>query len=128
VVAGFVVLAGLLGMLTAILTALNERRREMAILRSVGAQPRHILVLMLSECGLLAAGGVAVGVLLTYAGLLLARPALQDRLGLFIPIEPPSVLAVAMLGGVILCAFLVGLVPAVRAYRTTLSDGLQIRI
>jgi putative ABC transport system permease protein len=42
IVAAFVVLAGLLGMLTAILTSLNERRREMAILRSVGAQPRHV--------------------------------------------------------------------------------------
>ena len=32
-------LTGLIGMLTAILTSLNERRREMAILRSVGARP-----------------------------------------------------------------------------------------
>jgi putative ABC transport system permease protein len=32
----------LIGMLTAIFTSLNERRREMAILRSVGARPWHI--------------------------------------------------------------------------------------
>ena len=55
IVAGFVVLAGLLGMLTAILTSLNERRREMAILRSVGAQPRHVFTLLIAEAGTLAA-------------------------------------------------------------------------
>src|SRR5690606_15948583 len=49
VVAAFVVLAGLLGMLAAILTGLNERRREMAVLRSVGARPRHVFSLLVSE-------------------------------------------------------------------------------
>ena len=42
VVSLFVVLTGLIGMLTAILTSLNERRREMAILRSVGARLAHL--------------------------------------------------------------------------------------
>jgi putative ABC transport system permease protein len=67
IIAAFVVLAGLLGMLTAILTSLNERRREMAILRSVGAQPRHVFTLLITEAGLLATGGVAAGVALTTA-------------------------------------------------------------
>ena len=41
-----VVATALLGMVTMILTTLNERRREMAILRSVGARPRTILGLL----------------------------------------------------------------------------------
>ena len=49
VVSLFVVLTGLIGMLTAILTSLNERRREMAILRSVGARPWHIASLLVLE-------------------------------------------------------------------------------
>ncbi|MBF0238417.1 MAG: ABC transporter permease, partial [SAR324 cluster bacterium] len=52
-ISAFVVLIGLFGMLTNILTSLNERRREMAILRSVGARPIHIFVLLVSEAGLL---------------------------------------------------------------------------
>ncbi|MCZ7080169.1 FtsX-like permease family protein, partial [Salmonella enterica] len=47
VISLFVVLTGLIGMLTAILTSLNERRREMAILRSVGARPWHIASLLI---------------------------------------------------------------------------------
>ena len=56
-----VVAAGLIGMLTAILTSLNERRREMAILRAVGARPWHVLLLMVSESALLAVCGVLAG-------------------------------------------------------------------
>ncbi len=70
VIAAFVVLAGLLGMLTAILTSLNERRREMAIL----ARPRHVF------------------------GLLVAA------------------------------ALLMGLLPAWRAYRNALTDGLTPKV
>jgi len=44
----FVVAAGLLGMLSSLLTSLQERRREMAILRAMGAQPKHIFALLIS--------------------------------------------------------------------------------
>ena len=61
VVSLFVVLTGLIGMLTAILTSLNERRREMAILRSVGARPWHIATLLVFEALALALAGVVAG-------------------------------------------------------------------
>jgi len=62
IVGGFVVLVGLLGMLVAIYTTLNERRREMAILRALGAGPWKILALFLMESLLLAISGCALGV------------------------------------------------------------------
>jgi putative ABC transport system permease protein len=46
VVFAFVMVIGSLGILTALLTKLNERRREMAILRSVGARAWQIFVLV----------------------------------------------------------------------------------
>ena len=127
-VAAFVVLAGLLGMLTAILTSLNERRREMAILRSVGARPRHVFTLMVAEAGALAVSGVLVGVLLTYLLLLPGRTVLARQFGIDVPITLPSAYDLAILAGVVLAALAIGLLPAVRAYRRTLSDGLQIRV
>ena len=56
-----VVIAGLVGMLTTILTSLNERRREMAILRSVGARPGHIFTLMMTESLILCHHWHAIG-------------------------------------------------------------------
>ena len=128
IVAGFVVIAGLLGMLTAILTSLAERRREMAVLRSVGARPRDVFALLVAEAGLLGVLGVCLGVLLTYIGLWIIRPWLERRFGLFISIGAPSEVELLLLAGVIVAAFAVGAIPAFRAYRTSLADGLTIRI
>ncbi len=123
-----VALAGLLGMLTAILTSLNERRREMAILRSVGAQPRHVFSLMVLEAGLLAGTGILVGIALTYAALGVARPVLERRLGIFVQPGGLTGYDLAILGGILVAAVAMGLVPAWRAYRNTLGDGLAIRV
>jgi putative ABC transport system permease protein len=128
IVAGFVVLAGLLGMLTAILTSLNERRREMAILRSVGARPRHVFALMVLEAGTLASIGVAAGVALTYLLLIAGRPLLEKRVGIFIRIEFLTPFELLTLAGIVTAALVIGLLPALLAYRNTLSDGLQIRV
>jgi putative ABC transport system permease protein len=128
IVAAFVVLAGLLGMLTAIATSLNERRREMAVLRSVGARPRHVFVLLVAEAGLLATLGVAAGIGLTYLLILGGRPLLENRFGIFVAVSGPSESDLAILGGIIAAALLLGLLPAFRAYRNALSDGLQVRV
>lgn len=128
IVAAFVVLAGLMGMLTAILTSLNERRREMAILRSVGARPRHVFALMLIEAGVLASAGVIVGTALTYALILIGRPLLEQRFGIFVRVMGLSRYEINVLIAIVLAALIMGLFPALRAYRNTLSDGLQVRI
>ncbi len=128
IVAAFVVLAGLLGMLTAILTSLNERRREMAILRSVGAQPRHVFTLLIAEAGTLAASGVLVGVALTYLLVAVAQPLLESRYGIFLEIGGLNRYDFTLLGAIIGAALLMGALPAWRAYRNTLSDGLTLRV
>ncbi len=127
VVSAMVVATALLGMLTMILSSLNERRREMAILRSVGARPRTVLGLLMAEAGVLTAAGVVLGILLLYAALLLARPYVDAAYGLHLPIAPLkpeawTILAIIVLGG---CA--VGLLPALRAYRLSLADGMTVR-
>ena len=124
----FVVITGLIGMLTVILASLNERRREMAILRSVGAKPLHIFGLLMTEAGILALLGVVCGVALLYALLLIAQPFIESTFGLFIAIEMLSARDVAVLGIIIGAGFLVGAIPAARAYRYSLADGMTIRI
>lgn len=124
----FVVITGLLGMLTMILTTLHERRREMAILRSVGAKPFHIFSLLVSEALLLSTLGVIFGVILLYAGLFSALPFLQKEYGLHIPIEFLSLYDGLLIGIILIVGFLIGCIPAWRAYRNSLADGLTIRL
>jgi putative ABC transport system permease protein len=128
VVSGLVVLVGLTVMLTALLTGLNERRREMAILRAVGARPGQIFALVLGESVALALAGAVLGVLSLQGALLLAGPVLEARLGLAIAAWPPSGHELALLAGVLGCGASAGVFPAWRAYRYSVADGMTIRI
>lgn len=128
VVSLFVVLTGLIGMLTAILTSLNERRREMAILRSVGARPWHIASLLVLEAFALALTGVVCGLALLYLGIAGAQGFVQANYGLYLALSAPTSYEWTLLGGILLAALLMGSVPAWRAYRQSLADGLSIRL
>ncbi|MBD9415772.1 ABC transporter permease [Pseudomonas sp. PDM16] len=128
VVSLFVVLTGLIGMLTAILTSLNERRREMAILRSVGARPWHIAGLLVLEALVLAAAGAALGLALLYGGIAVSQGWVQAQYGLHLPLALPSAYEWSLLGAILGAALLMGAVPAWRAYRQSLADGLSIRL
>ncbi len=127
-VAACVALAGLLGMMASILTSLNERRREMAILRSVGAQPRHVFGLLLLESAFLVSSGIALGVLLVYAIVGTLRPWIAERYGIDLPISGLTATDGMLLGAVLVSALLLGAYPAWRAYRLSLADGLTIRL
>lgn len=128
IISVFVVITGLIGMLTMILSSLNERRREMAILRSVGARPAHIFTLMVSEAGLLATLGAILGVVLLYTLLFIAQPFIETEYGLHISITFLNSYDLTLIGIIIGAGFIVGLVPALRAYRNSLADGMTIRI
>ncbi|KGS13527.1 Permease [Pseudomonas coronafaciens pv. garcae] len=128
VISLFVVLTGLIGMLTAILTSLNERRREMAILRSVGARPWHVASLLILEAFALALAGVISGLAMLYIGIFAARDYVLDNYGLYLSSMPPGQYEWTLLGGILGCALLMGTVPAWRAYRQSLADGLSIRL
>ncbi|MGB1110363.1 MAG: ABC transporter permease [Gammaproteobacteria bacterium] len=123
-----VVLVGLLGMVTVILNSLNDRRRELAILRSVGARPRDIFVLLSSEAALVSAGGIALGTALLYLGLIIARPLLLDYAGLAIQIRMLSSYEWSLLGMVMAAALVISVIPGYRAFRLSLSDGLTIKL
>ena len=123
-----VVAVGLVGMLTAMLAGLNERRREMAILRSVGARPAHVLLLITGESLLLSLLGMLLGLLLLYGGLLLAQSHVESYYGLYLPLGLPSPREWLMLGLVAAAGLLIGLIPGYRAYRYSLADGMSIRI
>ena len=128
VVTWFVLFAGLLGMMTSLLSGLNERRREMAILRSVGAGPGTISFLLIFEATFLSLAGILFGLLLLYITLFVSQPLLEAYFGLFIPIHPPSFKDLIILGVIILTGMLMGLIPALRAYRQSLADGMTIRL
>jgi putative ABC transport system permease protein len=127
VVSIMVVITALLGMATMILATLNERRREIAILRSVGAGPGTVVGLLVSEAGLLTVAGVACGIAATYLGLFALQPLIDEHYGLFIDITPPTLIELGTLGLIVAGGVVAGLLPAWRAYRQSLADGMMVK-
>ena len=124
----FVVVVGLFGMLIALMTSLNERRREMAILRSVGARPLHVFSLLVGESALLTLAGVMAGIGLMYTLLMLSRSFILSNFGLYIAVTGLSVYELVLTAVVCLAGLLIGMIPGYRIYRYSLADGMMIRI
>jgi putative ABC transport system permease protein len=123
----FVIAVGLVSVLTSILTSLNERRREMSILRATGARPGHIFFLMVAEAGLLGFSGAVAGVLLVQLGLAIAGPVLSSTYGVTIGGLGLSALDLWTVLAVTAASILIGTVPAVMALRRSLADGLTVK-
>jgi putative ABC transport system permease protein len=128
VVALFVVIVGLVGMLMALYTSLNERRREIAILRAIGVGPLQIMFLVVAESGLLSLAGSLLGIGFVYSLVIVLQPLVEQAFGLYLPIKPLTTTEHLYLAGVIFAGLIIGLIPAWKAYRNSLSDGLSVRV
>ncbi|WP_298944176.1 ABC transporter permease [uncultured Psychromonas sp.] len=127
IVTVFVVLVGLLGMLSIILMSLNERRREMAILRSVGARPGHIFGLIIGEAGFVCFAGITLGVALLYLLLVILQSPLASYYGFYLDINMLTSNDLLILAIIQLSALLIALIPGWLIYKYSLSDGMSIK-
>jgi putative ABC transport system permease protein len=128
VMTGFVVLASLAGLVAAVLAGLEQRRRELAILRAVGAGPRHMLELLCAEGALITVAGVVLGLLAHWAGVLLLADWVRTRWGISLARVPLGANELLLLGAIVACGLLASLIPGWRAYRLSLADGLSPKV
>jgi putative ABC transport system permease protein len=122
-----VAIVSLAGLIAVVLAGLNERRRELAVLRAVGAGPRHVLLLLALEGVLITLIGVTLGVLLTVVLIAVAGPWMQAQFGIGLKLSAPSATEWALLASVLVAGLLASLIPGLRAYRLSLADGLSPR-
>ncbi|MEO8924213.1 MAG: ABC transporter permease [Caldimonas sp.] len=121
-------IVSLAGLVAVIMAGLNERRRELAILRALGAGPRQVLILLALEGGLVTAAGVAVGFVLSVLAIGLLSGWFADRFGIALHLHAPGYDELLLLGGILVAGWLASLVPGFRAYRLSLVDGLSPRV
>jgi putative ABC transport system permease protein len=131
-----VVVAGV-GVIVSIYNSMNERRREIAVMRSLGAGRATVLSIVLLESLLLSLAGGVLGFLIGHGLPLVAGPALLDYTGVYVsgltfPMAEIRLakgtlifpLELVLLPGLVLLAALVGFFPALAAYRTDVSRAL----
>jgi len=124
----FVLIAGMLGMLTTLLSTLNERRREMAILRAVGAYPGQVFLLFIMEAVVISLLGGLLGMLITGVIVIFAQPWVASEYGLYLNYWLPQTADWMLLGLVVALATLFSILPGWIAYRRSLQDGLTVRV
>lgn len=123
----FVIGIGFLSILISLYMSLNERQREMAILRSIGVSAREITFMLLTEAAILSLMGALFGFVMQYLALSLLKPILENEYSLYIPVGAPTIREFVVIILFIVLGAISGLIPAVKAYRTSLNSGLMIK-
>lgn len=127
-VSTLVSLVSLAGLVAVILAGLNERRRELAILRAVGAGPRQVLFLLATEGALVTLCGVLLGILGRTLAILALGGWVQSHYGIVLHLQWLSDTEWILLGALLGSGWLASLLPGYRAYRLSLVDGLSPRV
>lgn len=123
-----VIFTTLIGMTAIIFSSLNERRREMAIWRAMGATPRTIIGLLMLEAFFISLLSVIISTVLLFFSLAILQPWIDNNYGILVSVEMFSIKDMYVFIMFIIAAMVVSLLPAVRAYWFSINDGMTIKI
>jgi putative ABC transport system permease protein len=121
----FVIVLGFFSILISLYMSLNQRTRELSILRSIGVSAQKITILLVLEAFFLSLIGAVFGFGLQYLTLIIINPILGNLYGLDIPILLPSLKEIYITGGFVFIGTCFGFVPAIKAYQKSSSAGLS---
>jgi len=123
-----VMIVGLMSMLIALMTSLNERRREMSILRALGASLKHVLGLIMLETFLLSVIAIISACIIKIILEAVLGPWVQSNFGLYLQSPIFSVTEVLYMLIMLVSALLISFIPALTAMKSALKDGLSLKI
>ena len=123
-----VIFTTLIGMTAIIFSSLNERRREMAIWRAMGASPKVVIGLLMLEAFIISVMSIIVSTVMLFLTLYLLQPWIDNTYGILVNIEMLAVKDIYIFMLFIIAASLVSLIPAIRAYWFSINDGMTIKI
>lgn len=123
-----VMVVGLISMLIALMTSLNERRREMAILRVLGAGLKSIVALIVFETFLLSSSAIIISCVIKVLLETIWGPWVQSHYGLYLQAPLFSMNEILYIAIMLVSSLLISLIPAVSAMRSALKDGLSLKL
>lgn len=123
--AAVVMVSSGIAIMLALYNSMEQRRRQIAVLRVLGCSRGRVFGLVVTESAILGVLGAAVGVALAVAGGMAVAVVLKERLGLVVePTLPLEITLVVVLATVAL-ASAAGIIPALMAYRTSVAKNLR---
>lgn len=123
--AGVVMVSSGIAVMLALYNSMEQRRRQIAILRVLGCSRPRVFGLVITESALLGLLGAAAGIILAVVGGLLVSTIIEARLGLVIEPGLSPRWTVGITAVTVALASLAGVIPAIMAYRTSVSKNLR---
>lgn len=123
--AAVVLISSGVAIMLAMISSTELRRRQIAVLRVLGASQGRIFNLVMAESAMLGLAGAVAGILLSVFGTGIVGRVLEGRIGVSIDATPSLEWIIVITAGSALLAALAGLAPAVRAYQTSVIRNLR---
>jgi putative ABC transport system permease protein len=120
-----IVVVASVGILVSIYNSMSERRREIAVMRALGAGRATVMTVILLESILLSLVAGLAGLVLGHAAMALVSPYVVERAGVAIGFLQYQRNELILIPGLVILAALAGLLPAVAAYRTDVARSLS---
>ena len=101
-----------------------DRKREIAIMRALGASRQTVFTIILTESAMLCFAGGVLGMVLGHGLVFIAAPIVEARSGFLLDPFAFEPLEVLLLPALIVLASLIGFIPGMTAYRTDVAKTL----
>ncbi|MCA9035165.1 MAG: ABC transporter permease [Planctomycetaceae bacterium] len=108
-----------------IYNSMSDRRKEIGVMRALGASRTTLSCIIIAESTLLCVGGGLIGWLLGHGIAALASPAVSQRTGLLLNRWAINPWEIVLFPALLLLAILVGFLPAISAYKTDVAEALS---
>ena len=116
-----VFVAAVLGLAAVMASSIRERKKEIHLLRIIGAPPSFLFILFQIEALLISITSILAGSALLYLSLVIAQKPISSQLGLHLGSNPFSINSLVIASSIIITTMLVASLPALQAYKQAKS-------
>jgi putative ABC transport system permease protein len=127
IISGCVVFTGVIGLFVSLLILSGQRRREMVVLRAVGAGPKTIFTLLAGEAVFIVLFAIVLGMGFMHLGLFMLSPWIEKKFAIHLELSTINVYDLIFAGILLLVGAIVGILASVKAYRSAMHDGLATK-
>lgn len=124
VLTGLIIVVSGIGIFVSIYNSMADRRREIAIMRALGARRTTVFSIIVAESLLLCVGGGVLGLILGHGLVFVSAPIVEARSGLLVDPLAFEPVELVLFPALIALAALIGFIPAMTAYRTDVARTL----
>ena len=105
-----------LGLLLSLTMSLQQRQKELQVLRALGAHPSQLFMLLILESIVVCLGGVLAGIGLMSIGGVVLKPYLEEKWGLILSLNTVTLTELYLAGSIIVFGIIISAIPAYLAY------------